>query len=116
MADLTLTTFDWVPETPRGYVRDLRVRRALEEARLPYRVASVPFGDRKPAHFAHQPFGRVQLTQTRWRILLRQIVGRVRRGRNPPHLSSPKMAGYAPLTRPTCCHADKPDMKRGASR
>lgn len=24
MADLTLTTFDWVPETPRGYVRDLR--------------------------------------------------------------------------------------------
>jgi len=24
MADLTLTTSDWVPETPRGYVRDLR--------------------------------------------------------------------------------------------
>jgi len=59
MADLTLTTFDWVPETPRGYVRDLRVRWALEEAGLPYRVASVPFGDRKPAHFAHQPFGQV---------------------------------------------------------
>jgi len=59
MADLTLTTFDWVPETPRGYVRDLRVRCALEEARLPYRVESVPFGDRTPAHFAHQPFGQV---------------------------------------------------------
>jgi glutathione S-transferase len=59
MADLTLTTFDWVPETPRGYVRDLRVRWALEEARLPYRVEIVPFGDRKPAHFVHQPFGRV---------------------------------------------------------
>ena len=59
MADLTLTTFDWVPETPRGYVRDLRVRWALEEAGLPYRVESVPFGDRKPAHFAHQPFGQV---------------------------------------------------------
>lgn len=26
MGDLTLTTFDWVPEPPRGYVRDLRVR------------------------------------------------------------------------------------------
>jgi hypothetical protein len=26
MADLTLTTFDWVPEVPRGYVHDLRVR------------------------------------------------------------------------------------------
>ncbi|MCK1478081.1 glutathione S-transferase [Bradyrhizobium sp. LB8.2] len=59
MADLTLTTFDWVPEMPRGFVRDLRVRWALEEAALPYRVASVPFGDRDAAHFAHQPFGQV---------------------------------------------------------
>jgi glutathione S-transferase len=59
MADLILTTFDWVPELPRGYVRDLRVRWALEEAGLPYRVASVSFGDRQPAHFAHQPFGQV---------------------------------------------------------
>jgi glutathione S-transferase len=24
MGDLILTTFDWVPEIPRGYVRDLR--------------------------------------------------------------------------------------------
>ncbi|MEP6829368.1 MAG: glutathione S-transferase family protein [Rhizomicrobium sp.] len=59
MGDLVLTTFDWVPETPRGYVRDLRVRWALEEAGLPYRVESVPFRDRKPAHFSHQPFGQV---------------------------------------------------------
>jgi glutathione S-transferase len=59
MADLILTTFDWVPEMPRGFVRDLRVRWALEEAGLPYRVASTPFGDRKAEHFAHQPFGQV---------------------------------------------------------
>ncbi|MBR0753621.1 glutathione S-transferase family protein [Bradyrhizobium jicamae] len=59
MADLTLTTFDWVPEPPRGFVRDLRIRWALEEAGLPYRVASVPFGDRNADHFAHQPFGQV---------------------------------------------------------
>ncbi len=38
MTDLILTTFDWVPETPQGYVRDIRVRWALEEAGLPYRV------------------------------------------------------------------------------
>ncbi len=56
---MILTTFDWVPEVPRGYVRDLRIRWALEEARLPYRVESVPFRDRKPEHFAHQPFGQV---------------------------------------------------------
>ena len=59
MAELILTTFDWVPEGPRGFVRDLRVRWALEEARLPYRVASVPFGNRNAEHFAHQPFGQV---------------------------------------------------------
>ena len=59
MADLVLTTFDWVPKPPRGYVRDLRVRWALEEASLPYRVQSVPFRDRHPEHFAHQPFGQV---------------------------------------------------------
>lgn len=59
MAPLTLTTFDWVPELPRGYVRDLRVRWALEEAGLPYDVASVPFRDRGAEHFDSQPFGQV---------------------------------------------------------
>ena len=58
MSDLTLTTFDWVPETPRGYVRDIRVRWALEEAALPYRVESTPFRQRTVEHFAHQPFGQ----------------------------------------------------------
>ncbi|MGY4828950.1 glutathione S-transferase family protein [Sphaerotilaceae bacterium SBD11-9] len=57
--ELILTTFDWVPETPRGYVRDIRVRWALEEAGLPYRVESVPFGSRSAEHFSHQPFGQV---------------------------------------------------------
>ena len=58
MSDLILTTYDWVPEMPRGYVRDLRVRWALEEAGLAYRVESTSFRDRKPGHFAHQPFGQ----------------------------------------------------------
>lgn len=59
MTDLILTTFDWVPEIPRGYVRDIRVRWALEEAGLPYRVNSVPFRHRNAEHFSHQPFGQV---------------------------------------------------------
>lgn len=59
MAELILTTFDWVPEMPRGFVRDLRIRWALEEAGLPYRVVGVPFENRGPEHFAHQPFGQV---------------------------------------------------------
>ena len=61
MSDLTLITYDWVPPPPRGFVRDIRVRWALEEAGLPYRVQSTPFRDRDAEHFAHQPFG-----QTPW--------------------------------------------------
>jgi glutathione S-transferase len=58
MGDLILTTFDWVPEKPRGYVRDIRVRWALEEARLPYRVESTSFRTRDAEHLLHQPFGQ----------------------------------------------------------
>jgi glutathione S-transferase len=35
------------------------VRWAPEEAGLPYRVKSVPFGARNAEHFSHQPFGQV---------------------------------------------------------
>ena len=35
MNELVVTTYDWVPESPRGYVRDIRVCWALEEAGLP---------------------------------------------------------------------------------
>jgi glutathione S-transferase len=59
MTDLTVVTFDWVPEMPRGYVRDLRIRWALEEAGLPYQVRGIPFGDRTAEHLQHQPFGQV---------------------------------------------------------
>lgn len=59
---VTIWTYDWVPGGsggPRGYVRDLRLRWACEEGGLDYKVASVPFRDRSPAHFARQPFGQV---------------------------------------------------------
>ena len=56
---LILTTYDWVPPPPRGFVRDVRVRWALEEAGLPYRVESTPFRDRPASHLEHQPFNQV---------------------------------------------------------
>lgn len=59
MSELVLNTFDWVPEMPRGFVRDIRARWALEEAGLEYRVRSVSFEDRDADHFLHQPFGQV---------------------------------------------------------
>lgn len=59
MDEIVIHTLDWVPELPRGYVRDLRVRWALEEAGLPYRVESTPLRQKTEEHFAHQPFGQV---------------------------------------------------------
>ena len=59
MSGLTIWTYDWVPEGPRGLVRDLRLRWACREARLAYAVETVPFGNRGPEHLARQPFGQV---------------------------------------------------------
>lgn len=58
---LTLTTYDWVPEMPRGYVRDIRIRWLLEEIGRPYDVETVPLGDKTPEHLARQPFGQVPM-------------------------------------------------------
>lgn len=63
MAGLTIFTYDWVPEGPRGHVRDIRLRWACEEAGFAYDVKSVPFKDRGPEHFARQPFGQVPFLQ-----------------------------------------------------
>lgn len=59
MSEIVLVTYDWVPEMPRGHVRDIRARWALEEAGLPYRIESTSFRDRGPDHLSHQPFGQV---------------------------------------------------------
>lgn len=59
MSDLVIWTLDWVPEGPRGFVRDLRLRWACEEAGLPYEVRTVPFEDRATNHLDRQPFGQV---------------------------------------------------------
>jgi len=58
MNELIVWTYDWVPEAPRGFVRDIRLRWACEEAGLSYSVRTVPFSDRGPEHLARQPFGQ----------------------------------------------------------
>jgi glutathione S-transferase len=55
----TIWTYDWVPEGPRGFVRDLRLRWAAEEAGVPYQVCTVPFRGRETNHLDAQPFGQV---------------------------------------------------------
>ena len=59
MSGLIIWTLDWVPEGPRGFVRDLRLRWACEEAGLAYSVRTVPFDDRETNHLDRQPFGQV---------------------------------------------------------
>lgn len=59
MSELIIWTYDWVPERPRGFVRDLRLRWACGEAGLPYRIQTVPFDGRDTNHLAQQPFGQV---------------------------------------------------------
>jgi len=59
MSKLTIWTYDWVPEGPRGFVRDLRLRWACEEAALPYAVRTIAFDDRATNHSERQPFGQV---------------------------------------------------------
>jgi glutathione S-transferase len=59
MSELIIWTYDWVPEGPRGFVRDLRLRWACEEAGLAYSIRTVPFDGRETNHLDQQPFGQV---------------------------------------------------------
>jgi glutathione S-transferase len=59
MSELIIWTYDWVPKGPRGFVRDLRLRWACEEAGLAYSVRTVPFDGRETNHLSRQPFGQV---------------------------------------------------------
>lgn len=59
MSELTIWTLDWVPDRPRGFVRDLRLRWACEEAGLAYEVRTAPFEERATNHLERQPFGQV---------------------------------------------------------
>ena len=59
MSQITIWTYDWVPEGPRGFVRDLRLRWACREAGLDYAIATVPFDGRETNHLDRQPFGQV---------------------------------------------------------
>jgi glutathione S-transferase len=59
MTDIIIHTLDWVPDGPRGFVRDMRLRWACEEAGLPYRVETIAFDDRATNHLDRQPFGQV---------------------------------------------------------
>jgi glutathione S-transferase len=59
MNNLTIWTLDFVPPVVSGFVRDLRLRWACEEAGFSYAVGTVSFEGRETNHLAQQPFGQV---------------------------------------------------------
>src|ERR1700722_17605817 len=54
----TITTFGWVPEFARGFVRDMRPRWAFEEVGQPYAVNLIS-NSKTPEHRRFQLFGQV---------------------------------------------------------
>jgi glutathione S-transferase len=54
----TITTFGWVPEFARGFVRDIRPRWAFKEVGQPYAVDLIAHSN-TPEHRRNQPFGQV---------------------------------------------------------
>jgi glutathione S-transferase len=57
---IRLTAFRWVPAFAQGFVRDLRIRWALEEAGLPYEVTLIDSQIQASESYRQwQPFGQV---------------------------------------------------------
>ena len=59
MSQITVWTYDWAPAVVRGFIRDVRLRWACEEAGFAYSVKTVPFDDRETNHLDRQPFGQI---------------------------------------------------------
>ncbi|MGL5839996.1 MAG: glutathione S-transferase family protein [Sphingorhabdus sp.] len=60
-AAIEVTGYEWVPPFAVGFVKDMRVRWALEEIGLPYRerLFGGAGGEKASDHLADQPFGQV---------------------------------------------------------
>lgn len=60
-AEIEVTAFKWVPPFAQGFVKDLRIRWALEEIGLTYRERLIGgiFEEQPKEYLADQPFGQV---------------------------------------------------------
>jgi glutathione S-transferase len=92
---LTLWTYDWVPEGPRGFVRDLRLRWACEEAAIPYEVKTIPFDGRETNHLERQPFGQVPFLTDGELEMFESGAGLLHLARKSDRLMPPDPAGQA---------------------
>jgi len=95
MNALTIWTLDWVPEGPRGFVRDLRLRWACEEAGLAYTIRTIPFDDRATNHLDRQPFGQVPFLDDDGIKIFESGAGLIHLARKSDILMPPDPAGEA---------------------
>src|SRR3954447_23545207 len=95
MSELIIWTYDWVPEGPRGFVRDLRLRWACEEAGLIYAVRTIPFDGRETNHLAHQPFGQVPFLKDEELEIFESGAGLLHLARKSDKLMPPDPVGEA---------------------
>jgi glutathione S-transferase len=95
MNALTIWTLDWVPEGPRGFVRDLRLRWACEEAGLAYTIRTIPFDDRATNHLDRQPFGQVPFLDDEGIKIFESGAGLIHLARKSDILMPPDPAGEA---------------------
>ncbi|WGM39110.1 glutathione S-transferase family protein [Caulobacter sp. NIBR1757] len=56
---IQVSAFKWVPDFAQGFVRDLRVRWALEEAGVPYEADLIDVMNKGAAYSDWQPFAQV---------------------------------------------------------
>jgi len=95
MTELTIWTYDWAPPPPRGFVRDLRLRWACEEAALAYTVRTVPFENRGAEHLARQPFAQIPFLSDGKLELFESGAGRLHIARKSEKLMPRDPAGEA---------------------
>lgn len=95
MSQLIIWTYDWTPEGPRGFVRDLRLRWACEEAGLAYAVRTVPFDGRETNHLERQPFGQVPFLDDGELKIFESGAGLLHVARKSDGLMPPDPAGAA---------------------
>ena len=91
---ITISAFSHVPDIAKGLVRDLRVRWALEEARLVYKVRLLEQGDQnKPEYRALQPFGQVPIFEEKGLVLFESGAPRRPRASTFRRSETMKMSG-----------------------
>lgn len=110
MGELTIWTYDWVPEGPRGFVRDLRLRWACEEAGLSYAVRTIPFDGRETNHLARQPFGQVPFLDDGGLEIFESGACLLHLARRSDRLMPPDPAGQADTTQWTVAALNSIEM------